>query len=134
MKNKRDNSFHMKNFRSERGAITIGGIILMIILAICIYVGFKMGSPIVENFQVKKMFRFEATRLKNTDKDEVMSSVEKKLKDMKIKIEEDTLEIVFTDRGAGMPYIKAEYYRRVVFPKGYTYTYHFKPVGEASTF
>jgi len=54
----------MNNLKSQKGELTFGGLVFLIIVVVCGYVGVKMAMPLITNWQVKEIFRNEVERIK----------------------------------------------------------------------
>ena len=124
----------MNRIRSQKGAISIGGIILILILLVGGYVGLKMGVPLVRFFQVKEVFRNEVARLKTDSEKNVRETVLKRISEFGIVFKEDRdfedglIIITENEYGEKIPAIMEARYDVVVnFVGGYKHIYHFNP-------
>ena len=124
----------MKYFNSQKGALTFGGLIFLIIVVIGAYAGIKMALPLITNWQVKEIFRNEVERVKMDSEPVIRKVVLERLKEHGVKLlanenYDDGLRISHTDEyNETGPYImEASYVVDVDFIGGYRYTYHFNP-------
>jgi hypothetical protein len=119
----------MDTLRSQRGALSLGSLIFLIILGTAVYVGIKMASPWIRFYQVQELFKDQVVRLKVASEDEVRDAINKKLAELEVTLSEEGLSII---REEGKPpVIEATYQVDVQFVGGYKYTYTFHPRGEA---
>ncbi|MDH3972976.1 MAG: hypothetical protein OEV42_01735 [Deltaproteobacteria bacterium] len=129
--NKDDNNFDMKYLKSNKGELTLGGIVLILVLLAVAYIGVKMAIPLVRYQQVKEIFRKEVAHLKTASVPEVRRVTLIQLNDIRIKLYpdedfEDGLRIYREEEE--QPYIMEAAYEHVVsFPGGYKYKYVFYP-------
>ena len=65
----------MKLIRSQKGSLSLGGLLSWIVVAAGVYVGIMMALPQVRNYQVKELFRTEVNRLKVASEGEVRKLV-----------------------------------------------------------
>ncbi|MDT8316890.1 MAG: hypothetical protein RQ824_02725 [bacterium] len=124
----------MKYFKSQKGALTFGGLVFLIIVVASGYVGIKMGMPLFTNWQVKEIFRNEVERIKVDTEPVVREVVLKRLEEHGVKLLpdkdfEDGLRIFQEDEyNETGPYImEASYTIDVDFIGGHRYTYKFSP-------
>ena len=127
----------MSRLNSQKGALSLGGIIFLLIIAVAAYVGIKMAIPLIQYGQVKELFRTKVARLKVEAADKIKKEVYENLKEMDVTLhvdyeyEEEGLHIIIEE---GKPAImKASYSEDVDFPGGYKYTYTFNPIMESPT-
>ena len=127
----------MYRLNSQKGALTLGGIIFLLIIAVGAYIGIKMAMPLIKYAQVKELFRTKVARLKVEATDKVKKEVYEGLKDLEITLhvdyeyEEEGLHIIIEE---GKPAImKASYSEDVNFPGGYKHSYTFNPIMESPT-
>jgi len=126
----------MNILRSEKGALTLGGIIFILIVAVGGYVGLKMAIPLVRNQQAKEVLRNEVERMKQVQKqmaseEEIRNTVHNKLDEIGVKLlpddrsdYDDGLVIILEE---GKPAVmEAAFKMDVNFIGGYKYTYNFK--------
>ena len=124
----------MKYFKSQKGALTFGGLVFLILVLSASYVGIKMVMPKFTNWQVKEIFRNEVERIKTAKEEVIRKVVLERLKEKGIKLLEDEkyedgLRIFHEDEyNETGPYImEGSYTVDVDFIGGYRYTYHFNP-------
>lgn len=124
----------MKYFNSQKGALTFGGLIFLIIVLLVSYVGIKMAVPLITNWQVKEIFRNEVERIKVDKEPKVRKVVLARLKEHGVKLIEDKeyedgLRIFHEDEyNETGPYImEGSYTIDVDFISGHRYTYKFSP-------
>ena len=125
----------MNYLKSQKGTLTLGGLVFLIIVLICSYVGVKMALPLITNWQVKEVFRNEVAHLKTASEEEVRKIVLLRLKELDVSLHidgysEDGLSIYHSDEyNDASPYImEATYYVNVSFLGGHEYTYEFNPM------
>lgn len=126
----------MFRFASQKGAITIGGLIFWLVVGIAGYVGMKMSAPLIKNYQVKELFRNKVAALKTHSEEIVREDTYKKLNELNVKlyvdyeVEDDGLHILLEE---GKPAIMdATFIEEVTFIGGYIYIYSFNPRMESS--
>lgn len=124
----------MKYFKSQKGALSFGGLIFLIVVLLASYVGIKMVLPLITNWQVKEIFRNEVERIKVDKEPVVRKVVLERLKEHGVKLladrnYDDGLRIFHEDEyNETGPYImEGSYIIDVDFIGGYRYTYHFSP-------
>lgn len=124
----------MKYFKSQKGALTFGGLVFLVIVVVIGYAGIKMAMPLVTNWQVKEIFRNEVERIKVDKEPVVRKVVLERLKEHGVKLIgdkdfEDGLRIFHEDEyNETGPYImEGSYAIDVDFIGGHRYTYHFNP-------
>ena len=125
---------HMRYLKSQKGALTFGGLVFLVIIVVSGYVGIKMVMPLITNWQVKEIFRNEVERIKVDTEPVVRKVVLKRLQEHGVKLHEDENyddglrifhEDVYNETG---PYImEGSYTINVDFIGGHRYTYHFNP-------
>ena len=125
---------YMKYFNSQKGALTFGGLIFLIIVVVSGYVGIKMAMPLITNWQVKEIFRNEVERIKVDKEPKIRKVVLARLEEhgvtlLEDKNYEDGLRIFHEDEyNETGPYVmEGSYTIDVDFIGGYRYTYHFNP-------
>ena len=124
----------MNYFKSQKGALTFGGLIFLVIVVVSGYVGIKMGMPLITNWQVKEIFRNEVERIKVDKEPKVRKVVLERLEEHGVKLLEDKnyedgLRIFHEDEyNETGPYVmEGSYTIDVDFIGGHRYTYHFNP-------
>lgn len=125
---------HMKYFKSQKGALTFGGLIFLSVVLIASYAGIKMAIPLITNWQVKEIFRNEVERIKVGGEPKIRAVVLARLKEHGVtllgdKNYDDGLRIFHEDEyNETGPYVmEGSYTIDVDFIGGYRYTYHFNP-------
>ncbi len=123
-------------FDNQRGALTLGGLIFLLIIAAAVYVGIKMSVPLIKNQQVKELFRTKVARLKVESEDLIRQETYEKLKELNVilyvneEVEDDGLHITIEE---GKPALmEAIFFEEVHFIGGYKYTYRFNPKMESA--
>ena len=126
----------MSRFACRKGAITLGGLIFLLIVVMVAYVGMKMSIPLIKNQQVKELFRTKVARLKTESEEKVRKDTYEKLKELKVtlyvdyEVEDDGLHIIIEE---GKPAIMAATFSEEVnFIGGYKYIYTFNPRMESA--
>lgn len=124
----------MKYFNSQKGALTFGGLVFLIIVVASGYIGIKMAMPLITNWQVKEIFRNEVERIKVDKEPKIRKVVLARLKEHGVKLIEDKdfedgLRIFHEDEyNETGPYImEGSYAINVDFIGGHRYTYNFSP-------
>lgn len=120
----------MKYLRSQNGALTLGGLVFILLLVVAGYIGFKMVIPLVRYQQVKEVFRKEVAHLKTASEEEVRKITLNQLADMGVELypDEDFDDGLRILREEGEPVVmEAEYEHVVNFIGGYKYKYVFSP-------
>lgn len=119
----------MDSLRSQRGALSLGSLIFLLVIGTGIYIGIKMATPWIRFYQVEELFKEQVVRLKVASEEEVRDAIKKKLTELEVPIPDEEISII---REEGKPpAIEATYNVDVDFIGGYKYTYVFKPRGEA---
>ncbi len=125
---------HMRYFKSQKGELTFGGLVFLIIVVAIGYVGIKMAMPLITNWQVKEIFRNEVERIKVDKEPKIRKVVLERLKEHGVKLLEDKdyedgLRIFHEDEyNETGPYVmEGSYDIDVDFIGGYRYTYRFDP-------
>ena len=124
----------MKYFNSQKGALTFGGLVFLLIVVVSGYAGIKMALPLITNWQVKEIFRNEVERIKVDTEPVIRKVVLERLKEHGVKLIEDKdfedgLRIFHEDEyNETGPYImEGSYAINVDFIGGHRYTYKFSP-------
>jgi hypothetical protein len=124
----------MKYFKSQKGALTFGGLIFLIVVLVASYAGIKMALPLVTNWQVKEIFRNEVERIKVDGEPKIREVVLARLKEKGVKLLEDEnyddgLRVFREDEeNETGPYVmEGSYIIDVDFIGGHRYTYRFNP-------
>ena len=118
----------MKSLRSQRGSLSLGSIIFLLVIGIGIYVAVKMAVPVIRYYQVEALFQDKVVRLKIASEDEVRPEIDRQLEDLGVSFPEG-YDII---KEQGKPaVIEGEYQVVVDFAGIYEYTYTFHPRGEA---
>jgi len=119
----------MRIIGSQRGAISLGSLIFLLVLGTGIYIAVKMAVPLIRNYQVQELFKNEVIRLKTVSEEDVRNNINKKLDEIEVKLSEESFSIIRED--GKPPRIEARFNIDVDFAGLYKYTYTFHPVGEA---
>lgn len=120
----------MGGLKSQKGSLSLGSLIFLLIAGIGIYVGLMLAFPWVRFYQVEQLFKDQAIRLKVAPEEEVSANINQKLKELNVTIsDEEGIRIIRAEGKS--PAIEATYREDVQFIGGYIYTYVFKPRGEA---
>lgn len=119
----------MNIMKCQKGGLSLGNIIFLLILGAAIYVGAMMAVPWINFYQVEELFKNQVVRLKVASEEEVRAAIDLKLKELEVTLPDDGLEVVREE--GKQPTIEATYKVDVNFIGGYKYTYVFKPRGEA---
>ena len=124
----------MKYINSQKGELTFGGLVFLIIVVVAGYVGIKMAMPLITNWQVKEIFRNEVERVKVDSEPVVRKVVLERLKEHGVKLIEDRnyddgLRIYQEDEynETGPFIMEGSFIVDVDFIGGYRYTYRFNP-------
>lgn len=119
----------MDSLRSQRGALSLGSLIFLLVIGTGIYIGIKMATPWIRFYQVEELFKEQVVRLKVASEEEVRDAIKKKLTELEVPIPDEEISIIREEEKP--PAIEATYNVDVDFIGGYKYTYVFKPRGEA---
>jgi len=128
--NKNDTNFSMKYLRSEKGELTLKTIVILLVLAVGGYLGWKMAVPFVRYQQVKEVFRNQVAQLKTAKEPVVRKETLKQVAELGVEFYtdddyDDGLRII---REEDQPIImEAEYEHMVYFIGGFEYKYVFYP-------
>ena len=120
----------MKYLKSERGELTFGGIVVLVIVVAAGYVGVKMAVPKIKNFQTKEVFRNEVGRVKTTQEAELRIAVFNKLKEIGVTLKPDPESedgLIIRNEEGELAVIEATIVMDVNFITGHKYTYVFHP-------
>lgn len=121
---------------SQKGAITIGGLIFWLVVGVAGYVGMKMSVPLIKNYQVKELFRNKVAALKTHSEEIVREDTYKKLNELNVElyvdyeVEDDGLHILFEE--GKLAVMEAIFIEEVTFIGGYKYVYTFNPRMEST--
>lgn len=119
----------MSKLLSQRGSISFGGLVFLLIVGTGIYVGVMMAIPWIKFYQIEELFKNQVVRLKVASEEEVRAVIDLKLKELEVTLLDDGVEVIREE--GKRPIIEATYKVDVNFIGGYKYTYVFKPRGEA---
>lgn len=115
--------------KSQKGGLSLGGVIFLLIFGTAIYVGVMMAIPWIKFYQVEELFKNQVVRLKVAPEEEVRAAIDLKLKELEVTLSNDDVRIIREE--GKQPIIEATYKVDVNFIGGYKYTYLFTPRGEA---
>ena len=65
----------MRIIGSQRGAISLGSLIFLLVLGTGIYIAVKMAVPLIRNYQVQELFKNEVIRLKTVSEEDVRNNI-----------------------------------------------------------
>lgn len=119
----------MGGLKSQKGFLSLGSLIFLLIVGSGIYVGIKMTLPWIRFYQIEELFKEQVVRLKVASEDEVKGAIKLKLEQLEVPLSIEDVRVI---REEGKPaVIEGTYKADVEFIGGYKYTYIFKPRGEA---
>lgn len=119
----------MDSLRSQRGALSLGSLIFLLVIGTGIYVAVKMAIPVIRYYQVEALFKDKVVRLKISTEEEVRPEIDRQLQDLGVTFPGDGYRII---KEEGKPaVIEGDYQVVVDFAGFYQYTYTFHPRGEA---
>lgn len=118
----------MQRMRSQKGSLSTGSIIFLLVVGIAIYIGVKLIIPVIRFNQVEALFKDKVVRLKISSEEEVRPEIDRQLEDLGVSFPEG-YDII---KEQGQPaVIEGEYQVEVDFAGVYKYTYTFNPRGVA---
>ena len=124
----------MNIIKSQKGAMSLGTLVFLLVVGTSAYVGLKMAYPLVKNFQVKEVFRNEVARLKKDGEERVRYDVNNRLAELGVKLleqeyyEDGLLIYHLEEDNETSPWVmEGRYNMDVEFLGGYKYTYRFNP-------
>lgn len=119
----------MNKHVSQRGSISFGSLVFLLVIGTGIYIGVMMAIPWIKLYQIEELFKVQVVRLKIASEDEVKGAIKIKLEQLEVPLSIEDVQII---REEGKPaVIEGMYKLDVNFVGGYKYTYTFKPRGEA---
>lgn len=119
----------MNKHISQRGSISFGSLVFLLVIGTGIYIGVMMAIPWIKLYQIEELFKVQVVRLKIASEDEVKGAIKLKLEQLEVPLSIEDVQII---REEGKPaVIEGMYKLDVNFVGGYKYTYTFKPRGEA---
>jgi hypothetical protein len=120
----------MRFKRSERGEGNFGCLVGLILLAIAIFIAYKMIPIKVKNAELRQVVTDEAKAAGTHKDDQIMRAILAKAEENKLPVTEDNVKI---HRGSNEITVDVEYVVPVEFP-GYTYQWKIRHLAQNPIF